>query len=77
MLLEVPSWRATKDIKIREDIAEEVARIYGYEKIQEKSLEGVLSITHEEPILLLQRSALTHFSMHAWDEVYNYSFSNI
>ncbi len=54
MLLEVPSWRATKDIKIREDIAEEVARIYGYEKIQEKSLEGVLSITHEEPILLLQ-----------------------
>jgi phenylalanyl-tRNA synthetase beta chain len=29
----VPSWRATKDISIKEDIAEEVARIYGYDKL--------------------------------------------
>ncbi len=31
--LTVPSWRATKDIAIPEDIVEEVARIYGYERI--------------------------------------------
>lgn len=29
----VPSWRATKDITIFEDIVEEVARLYGYENI--------------------------------------------
>ncbi|MFA4936885.1 MAG: phenylalanine--tRNA ligase subunit beta [Patescibacteria group bacterium] len=29
----VPSWRATRDVTIREDLLEEVARIYGYGKI--------------------------------------------
>jgi phenylalanyl-tRNA synthetase beta chain len=29
----VPSWRATKDISLPEDIVEEVARIYGYDNI--------------------------------------------
>lgn len=31
--LSIPSFRATKDISIKEDIVEEVARIYGYDKI--------------------------------------------
>lgn len=30
----VPSWRATKDITLPEDLAEEVARLYGYDNIQ-------------------------------------------
>jgi phenylalanyl-tRNA synthetase beta chain len=30
----VPSWRATKDISIKEDIAEEVARLIGYDNIK-------------------------------------------
>ncbi len=29
----VPSWRATKDISLPEDIVEEVARIYGYDNV--------------------------------------------
>jgi|WetSurMetagenome_2_1015567.scaffolds.fasta_scaffold19998_3 phenylalanyl-tRNA synthetase beta chain len=29
----IPTWRATKDISITEDLAEEVLRIYGYENI--------------------------------------------
>jgi phenylalanyl-tRNA synthetase beta chain len=29
----VPSWRATKDIAIREDLVEEIARVYGYGNI--------------------------------------------
>ena len=29
----VPSWRATKDVSIKEDLVEEVARIYGYDNI--------------------------------------------
>jgi phenylalanyl-tRNA synthetase beta chain len=32
----VPSWRATKDISIPEDLMEEVIRIYGYEKLPAK-----------------------------------------
>lgn len=40
----VPSWRATKDISIKEDIAEEVGRVYGYEKVEEKSLDASFRI---------------------------------
>ncbi|MFA5211150.1 MAG: phenylalanine--tRNA ligase subunit beta [Patescibacteria group bacterium] len=32
--VEIPSWRATKDISIKEDIVEEVARIYGYDNFK-------------------------------------------
>ena len=35
----VPSYRATKDVSMREDIVEEVARIYGYDNIEPKPLE--------------------------------------
>ncbi|MBM4387939.1 MAG: phenylalanine--tRNA ligase subunit beta, partial [Deltaproteobacteria bacterium] len=31
--VEVPSWRATKDISIPEDIVEEIGRLYGYDNI--------------------------------------------
>jgi len=30
----IPTWRATKDIAIAEDIIEEVLRVYGYDKIE-------------------------------------------
>lgn len=33
LLVKIPSWRATKDVAIAEDIVEEVARMYGYDKI--------------------------------------------
>jgi len=33
LLVTPPTWRATKDITIAEDLVEEVARIYGYDKI--------------------------------------------
>lgn len=71
----VPSWRATRDVQIREDVAEEVARIYGFNNIKssmpkvamlpaEKNEERLLEIKIKE--LLAYGAALT--------EVYNYSF---
>ena len=33
LLVKIPTWRATKDISIAEDLVEEVARIYGYGNI--------------------------------------------
>lgn len=32
-LLEVPFWRSPKDVSIKEDVYEEVARLYGYENV--------------------------------------------
>jgi phenylalanyl-tRNA synthetase beta subunit len=34
----VPFWRSNDDINIKEDIYEEIARIYGYEKINSKPI---------------------------------------
>ena len=34
----VPTFRATKDIKIKEDLIEEIARIYGLERLEPKAL---------------------------------------
>lgn len=71
----VPSWRQTKDISIPEDIVEEVARIYGYDKIP-----ATLPTFPITPPLINELSALTRkitrllVSQLAYSEVYNYSF---
>ena len=46
----VPTFRATKDIKIKEDIIEEIARIYGLENFVPKPLKLDLTITEHETI---------------------------
>ena len=44
-VLTIPSFRATKDISLKEDIVEEVARMYGYDRITAKSCEFPLHPT--------------------------------
>lgn len=72
----VPSWRATKDISIREDIVEEILRIYGYENIPKIPLSGDFSIQEKNKELSLYNRILQFFSARGWNEVYNYSFTN-
>ncbi len=36
--VKVPSWRATKDVSIKEDLVEEVLRMYGYDNIVPESM---------------------------------------
>jgi len=33
LLVSIPTWRATKDVSIKEDLVEEIARMYGYNNI--------------------------------------------
>jgi len=47
--VEVPSWRATGDVSIAEDVLEEVGRIHGYEKIPPLPLPGELEPVEIEP----------------------------
>lgn len=39
IVVKVPSYRATKDVSMKEDLVEEVARIYGYDNITPKPLD--------------------------------------
>ena len=71
----VPTWRATKDVSIREDLAEEVARIYGFNNI--KTVMPLVAMLppekNEERDLERQVRELLAFGTGLF-EVYNYSF---
>lgn len=69
----VPWWRAG-DIKIDNDVVEEIARVSGYEKIKPAMPTGVLkapSINEERQLEWHLRSVLSGFGI---DEVYTYPF---
>ena len=71
----IPTWRATKDISIREDILEEIARIHGYNNfpVSLPFLEMKAPLTNEER--RLERKIKNILALGAGStEVYNYSF---
>jgi len=63
------------DLKIKEDIAEEVARIYGYEKIGEKNPEGLLVPPKRNDALFFVSAVRNIMTGLGFSEVYNYSFA--
>lgn len=71
----VPTWRATKDVSIKEDLAEEVARIYGFNNIKiEMPLVAMLPPEKNEE-RELERQVREYLAYGAGlFEVYNYSF---
>lgn len=71
----IPTWRATKDVSIAEDLVEEVARIYGYDKIASSLPSFTITPPKIDKIKKLEmkmRDLLTRDL--SFDEVYNYSF---
>jgi len=71
----VPSFRAQKDIKIEDDLVEEVARIFGYDNIPSTlpSLPTKLPLEHTERFKKHRARELLSFGL-GFDEVSNYSF---
>lgn len=71
----VPSWRATKDISIKEDLAEEILRIYGYDNIESQLPLERLVFPEINQERLLERKIKSFLALrHSLSEVYNYSF---
>ena len=73
-LVTVPSWRATKDISIKDDLLEEVGRMVGYESItpQAPLIESV--VPPEIASRLYLRGVRNMAAAQGFTEVYNYSF---
>jgi phenylalanyl-tRNA synthetase beta chain len=69
-----PSWRATKDISIKDDLLEEVGRMIGYDSItpQAPLIEAV--VPPENPMRRYQRRVRNMAAAQGFREVYNYSF---
>lgn len=74
-LVTIPSWRATKDISIAEDLVEEIIRIYGYDKVQ-PSLPAFSIVPPEINTLRELEKKVKNILVHSlsYTEVYNYSF---
>jgi phenylalanyl-tRNA synthetase beta chain len=73
-LVTVPSWRATKDVSIKDDLLEEVGRMVGYESITPKA-PLIESVTPPESASRLFLRGVRNMSVaQGFTEVYNYSF---
>jgi phenylalanyl-tRNA synthetase beta chain len=70
----VPSWRATKDITIKEDLVEEVGRMVGYDSIPPKAPLVPAAVPPDNARRSFEHDARNLFADLGFDEVYNYSF---
>ncbi len=74
LAVQIPSWRATKDVSLKDDLVEEVGRMVGYDSIEPKApavLDTVPPQVESRPFFRAARAMLT---AQGFTEVYNYSF---
>ncbi len=70
----VPSWRATKDISIKEDLVEEVGRMIGYDSITPVAPLVPAGVPPASPERLFHRGVRAMMAAQGYTEVSNYSF---
>ena len=70
----VPSWRATKDITIKDDLVEEVGRMVGYDSIVPQAPLVPAAVPRENTERRFQQDARQMFADRGFTETYNYSF---
>ena len=74
LLVTIPSWRATKDIAIKDDLVEEVGRMIGYQSITPTAPASPAVVPPDEPERLFYRALRRQCASQGFTEVYNYSF---
>lgn len=73
--VKVPTFRATKDVNIDDDLIEEVVRIYGYDKVPDSLPDLPILPPTENTERRKMHEIRRHLSLgQGFDEVYNYSF---
>ena len=73
----VPTFRATKDISIEEDLIEEISRIYGYENIEAKPLRVELNANMDETAFEMTYELKTFLATkYCLNEVHTYLWNN-
>ncbi len=70
----VPSWRATRDISVKDDLAEEVGRMLGYDSIPPTPPLLPATVPPEESERKFFREVRAMVAAQGFTEVYNYSF---
>jgi phenylalanyl-tRNA synthetase beta chain len=73
-LVTVPSWRATKDVSIKDDLLEEIGRMIGYESITPEAPLIQSVVPHQVPSRIYHRRVRKMAAAQGFTEVSNYSF---
>lgn len=70
----VPSWRATKDISIKDDLVEEIGRMVGYDTVVPVAPLAPARVPHANPAREFQHRVREMAAAQGFTEVKNYSF---
>ncbi len=70
----VPTWRATKDISLKDDLVEEIGRMVGYEEITPAAPLVAAVVPPSSPMRGYLRHIRAQLAAQGFTEVYNYSF---
>ena len=70
----VPSWRATKDVSVKDDLVEEVGRMIGYDSIEPRPPAVLTTVPPANEERAFNRRVRAVFADQGFAEVYNYSF---
>lgn len=71
----IPSWRATKDVSNKEDLAEEIIRLYGYDNIASQMPILEMSVPEVNEERKIERKIKNILALkNSLNEAYNYSF---
>ena len=70
----IPSWRATKDISLKDDLVEEIGRMVGYDSITPQAPAVLDTVPPQEESRAFHRAARAMFTAQGFTEVHNYSF---
>ncbi|MGI8959927.1 MAG: phenylalanine--tRNA ligase subunit beta [Bryobacteraceae bacterium] len=76
LAITVPTWRATKDISIKDDLVEEIGRMVGYEEITPSAPLMASVVPPSDPMRAYLRQVRAQLTAQGFTEVYNYSFVN-
>jgi phenylalanyl-tRNA synthetase beta chain len=70
----VPSWRATKDVAVKDDLVEEVGRMIGYDSIQPTAPAVLSTVPPANDERAYHHGLRSTMVAEGFTEVYNYSF---
>lgn len=70
----VPSWRATRDVSIPDDLVEEVGRMIGYDSITPRAPLIPSAVPPPNPVRSFHYEVRQQLAAQGFTEVYNYSF---
>jgi phenylalanyl-tRNA synthetase beta chain len=76
LIVTVPTWRATKDISLKDDLAEEIGRMIGYDSIAPVAPRVASIVPPANPLRPYVRGLRAQLTAQGFTEVYNYSFTN-